>query len=217
MAGGFGGGFPGGHRDGGRGSRGFAMGPRGFDDDFGAGFGGGRGGGRGPGGGGRRRRVMDQSELQIVLLELIAETPRHGYDLIREIESMTNGEYAPSPGVVYPALTYMEEAGLIAAVQEDGARKSFAVTEEGKARVAQDASKAEAIRKRLVALGDVRGRLDPAPVRRALHALRTAVIDRLSQDGADRDLVLAIADTLDEATRTVERLEAGAQAKGTGQ
>src|SRR3546814_15040463 len=78
------------------------------------GHGGPGGGGRGRGmHGGRRKRLFDQSELQTLLLALIVETPRHGYDLIREIETLSGGDYAPSPGVVYPALTYMEESGQI--------------------------------------------------------------------------------------------------------
>lgn len=214
----------------GRGGRhGFGRGPFGaegprFRDDMmgGHGFGGGRHGGgghrgggpagRGPGGrgmgGGRRRRVMDQGELQVLLLGLIVEAPRHGYDLIREIETLTGGEYAPSPGVVYPALTYMEESGLIAIAADEGARKSYEATPEGLVRANEDSAKADGLRKRLVALAEVRDRTDPAPVRRAMHALKTAVFDRLSQGEASRELVLLIADTLDEATRKIERIEA---------
>ncbi|MBT0669699.1 PadR family transcriptional regulator [Novosphingobium profundi] len=181
---------------------------------FGAGgFGGGGGRGRGgPGGGrgmggGRRRRVLDQGELQVLILSLLIEAPRHGYDLIREIEALTGGEYAPSPGVVYPALTYMEESGLIAIATDEGARKSYEATPEGRARAQEDAEKAEGLRKRLAALADARERTDPAPVRRAIQALRTAVFDRLSQENASREHVLQIADALDEATRKIERIE----------
>ena len=83
-----------------------------------------RGGDRGPFGGdwfdrserpmgGRRARMFDGSELRLMLLKLIADTPRHGYDLIRAIEALTAGAYAPSPGVVYPTLTLLDEMGLI--------------------------------------------------------------------------------------------------------
>lgn len=180
--------------------------------------GGGRGKGRGLGGGfdrgieggrgGRRRRLFDQKELQTLLLAFIAETPRHGYDLIREIETLSGGEYAPSPGVVYPALTFMEESGLIAVVEDDSTRKSYAVTDEGQAQVEADAERIATLKSRLESLAAARDKVDPAPVRRAVHALKTAVFDRLSQDGADRDLVLQIADAIDEATRKIERIGA---------
>jgi len=175
---------------------------------------GGRGGGGGPGfgggramRGGRRRRIFDQGELQTLLLALIAEAPRHGYDLIREIEAISGGEYAPSPGVVYPALTYMEEAGWIAVGSDEGARKSYEATEEGRKHAEADADKANALRQRLAALAEAREKVDPAPVRRAMHNLKTAVFDRLSVEGADRDFILRVAEAIDEATRNIERIE----------
>jgi DNA-binding PadR family transcriptional regulator len=194
----------------------FGGGREGFGGGFGGGFPGGFGGPGGPGdprggrggpGGGRRKRLFDQAELQTLLLALIAETPRHGYDLIREIEALSGGDYAPSPGVVYPALTYMEEAGLIAPVAEETARKAFQATEQGRAKAEADADKAAELKERLTALAAQRDKLDPAPVRRAFHALKTSVFDRLSNEGADRDLILKIADVIDEATRKIERIE----------
>lgn len=195
----------------GRGFGGGGFGPGGFGGGFGPGapgpdgFGG-RGGG--PRHAGRRKRLFDQAELQTLLLALISDQPRHGYDLIREIEALSGGAYAPSPGVVYPALAYMEEAGLIAPMAEQGARKAFAPTEAGTARAAEDAEQAAALKERLGALADQRDRVDPAPVRRAIHALRTAVFDRLSNGGADRALILEVADAIDEATRRIERIGA---------
>jgi DNA-binding PadR family transcriptional regulator len=193
----FGGGF-------GFGRGGFGSGRDGFGGPDGPG--GPRGGGRGPGGG-RRKRLFDQGELQTLLLSLIAKEPRHGYDLIREIEALSGGDYAPSPGVVYPALTYMEEAGLIAPVADESTRKAFDLTEEGRAKVQTDEAKAAELTERLTALAAQRDRIDPAPVRRAFHALKTAVFDRLAHEGANRDFILQVADAIDEATRKIERIE----------
>src|SRR5690606_25340682 len=67
----------------------------------------------GMGGRGGRRRLFDGGELRLVLLKLIGDQPRHGYDLIREIEDKTGGAYAPSPGVIYPTLTLLADMGLI--------------------------------------------------------------------------------------------------------
>lgn len=202
-----------GHR-GGRARGGFGGGCGGFDEEFATGRGMGpgramgRGGGRGPGmRGGRRKRLFDQAELQALLLALIVEAPRHGYDLIREIETLSGGDYAPSPGVVYPALTYMEESGLIAVMADESSRKSYEATEEGRQQAEVDAEKAALLKARLAALAEQRDRVDPAPVRRAMQALKTAVFDRLNQEGADRELTLQIADAIDEATRKIERIE----------
>jgi DNA-binding PadR family transcriptional regulator len=156
---------------------------------------------------GRRRRLFDQAELQTLLLALTAEQPRHGYDLIREIEALSGGEYAPSPGIVYPALTYMEEQGVIAAREAEGSRKAYAVTEEGERQLAAQAELVAALRQRLTFLAEAREKTDPAPVRRAMHSMKTALFDRLSQEGADRKTVLAIAEIIDEAARKIERIE----------
>ena len=95
-----------------------------FED---SGFGGSRRGGR------RSRRMFESGELRLVLLKLIADEPRHGYDLIRAIEDLTGGEYAPSPGVVYPTLTLLQDMGLIEEAPGEGPRKPFQVTDEGRA------------------------------------------------------------------------------------
>src|SRR5690349_7546015 len=98
-----------------------------FQFDFGdQGFSGGRGRGR------RARRMFEGGELRLVLLKLIADEPRHGYDLIRHIEELTSGSYAPSPGVIYPTLTMLDDMGLIEAQQSDSAKKLFAITAAGR-------------------------------------------------------------------------------------
>ncbi|GGY96052.1 hypothetical protein GCM10011614_08500 [Novosphingobium colocasiae] len=143
----------------------------------------------------------------MLLLALIVESPRHGYDLIRAIEALSGGAYAPSPGVVYPALTYMEEAGTIAPVADGGARKAFEATAQGRAQAEADADKAEALRARLAALAQERERLDPAPVRRAMHNLKLALHERLSAAETTRATLLEIADLIDDAARRIERIE----------
>lgn len=149
--------------------------------------------------------MFDSTELQLLLLSLTAEQPSHGYELIRDIEARSKGGYAPSPGVVYPALTFMEEAGLLEAVQ-DGARKNYRATEEGKARIAAEAEMVAALQARLDSLAEVRERVDAAPVRRAMQNLRTAIFDHLSQEQVDRETVLRVAELIDDAARNIERI-----------
>jgi DNA-binding PadR family transcriptional regulator len=100
----------------------------GFGHHFGEGFGpGGRGGG--PGGFGPGRK-LGSADLQLLLLALLAEKPSHGYELIKALEERSSGYYSPSPGMVYPALTYLEELGH-ASVEPEGTRKLYLVTEAG--------------------------------------------------------------------------------------
>ena len=166
---------------------------------------GGQGDSRG-GGGGRARRMFDGGELRLVLLKLIADAPRHGYDLIREIEAMTGGAYAPSPGVVYPTLTLLDEMGLIAEQQSEGAKKRFAVTAEGNAHLAENAAEIEGLVARLTGLGAERERSDRAPVRRAMGNLREVLKARMFDGDLSNEATHDIAALIDEVAQKIERL-----------
>ena len=100
---------------------------RGWGRGFGGGFGPGWGMHEGREGG-RGRRMFDGGELRLILLKLIEEQPRHGYDLIREIEERSGGAYAPSPGVIYPTLTMLDDMELIEEQKTEGAKKQFGIT-----------------------------------------------------------------------------------------
>ncbi|MCA8032351.1 PadR family transcriptional regulator [Burkholderia arboris] len=108
---------------------------RGGPDAFGSGPFGGRGG-RGFGDFGDdgmpRGRQFSSDDLQLLLLALLAEQPSHGYELIKALDTRSNGFYSPSPGMVYPALTYLEEVGFVAS-QAEGNRKRYALTDAGRA------------------------------------------------------------------------------------
>lgn len=113
-----------------------------FGGRGGGGFGpfghGGRGGGRGgPGDMFRAGRMLADGDLKLITLSLLAEAPRHGYDIIKALEERTSGIYSPSPGVVYPTLTFLEEAGY-AASAADGNKKVFSITEAGQAHLSEN-------------------------------------------------------------------------------
>jgi DNA-binding PadR family transcriptional regulator len=170
-------------------------GPRGWGEE-------GPGSGRGGGG---RRRMFDGGELRLVLLKLIADKPRHGYDLIRAIEERTGGAYAPSPGIVYPTLTMLSEMGLIEEQLAEGARKQFAITPEGTAHLAEHEAEVVAMLARLDALGAMRERTDAVPIRRALHNLRSVLQSRLGE-GLDKERMHDAAALIDEVAQKIERL-----------
>ncbi len=158
-------------------------------------------------GGGRSRRMFDGGELRLVMLKLIADEPRHGYDLIREIEAMTGGSYAPSPGVVYPTLTLLDEMGLIEEQQSEGAKKRFAVTADGRAHLAENADEVAALIAKLSGMGDRAKRGDRAPVRRAMGNLRHVVQNRLMSGDLSDDKVHDVAAMIDELVQRIERLK----------
>jgi DNA-binding PadR family transcriptional regulator len=128
-----------GHRYFGGGGPGFFGGP------FGGGF-------RGGGGGMRTARVLASSDLQLIILLLLSEKPRHGYEIIKAIEEHSSGVYTPSPGMVYPALTYLEEMGYAEATTE-GTKKLYSITPEGSAHLAKERATVEEIWNRLALFG----------------------------------------------------------------
>jgi DNA-binding PadR family transcriptional regulator len=121
----------------------------------GRGFGGFAGfmGGRGFGGDSfRAGRKLASADLQLVILALLAEKPCHGYELIRALEERSSGFYTPSPGMVYPALSYLEEIGY-ATVEAEGAKKRYSITDEGRHYLEQNRVVAEGILAELERVG----------------------------------------------------------------
>lgn len=162
--------------------------------------------GMGPGRG-RRGRMFDGSELRLVLLKLIADQPRHGYDLIREIEELTGGAYAPSPGVVYPTITLLDDMGLIEEQKTEGAKKLFATTEAGRQHLAERAEEVAALFARLTELGSARRRADSASVKRAMGNLGLVLMHRFGRGDVDTDTLHRIVSIIDEAAQKIERLD----------
>ncbi len=186
-------------------------GERPFGADFG--FGGGRGGrfgggSGGPHGGGRgrgRRGMFGREELRLLLLSLIAEEPRHGYDLIKVLEERSGGHYAPSPGVIYPSLALLADEGLIAEQPGTDQRRRFALTPDGGRLLTDEQAQVVELRDRLGKLATSAEQDRKPQIERAAMNLGMAMRQRLQTGGAD-DLPHEIAAILDEAARKIERL-----------
>jgi DNA-binding PadR family transcriptional regulator len=161
-------------------------------------------GGRGRGDA-RRKRVFGSAELSLVLLELIAPQPRHGYDLIRELDTRTGGAYAPSPGIVYPTIATMEEAGLIEAQASEGPKRLFAITEAGRAHLAEQQEAVATALAKLEALRLTASQIDGGPVARAMQNLAVVLDQRLATT-QDKQALFDIADLIDETARKIERM-----------
>lgn len=157
-------------------------------------------------GGGRSRRMFDGSELRLVLLKLIADEPRHGYELIKAVEELTGGAYAPSPGMVYPALTMLAEMELITEQASETTRKRFGITEAGRVHLAENAELVAALLARLTAVGEHRARADRAPIRRAMRNLRTVLQNRLEAGDLSEEDGHEVAELIDAVVRKIERL-----------
>jgi DNA-binding PadR family transcriptional regulator len=155
----------------------------------------------------RARRMFEGGELRLVLLKLIADEPRHGYDLIRAIEELTGGEYAPSPGVVYPTLTLLQDMGLIEEAPGEGPRKPFQITDDGRAHLAEREEEIEALLERLRDLAPREGPSGGSPVWRAMRNLGMAIRNRLGHGDVTEETVHELAALIDEFAQRVERLK----------
>ncbi|WP_275887903.1 MULTISPECIES: PadR family transcriptional regulator [Sphingomonas] len=164
-------------------------------------------GGGGGGGGGRRGRFFGAGELRLVLLKLIADEPRHGYDLIKALEELTHGVYAPSPGVLYPTLSLLSDEGAIEEQDGGGSRKKFAITDDGRKELADNEEEVAALMERLEATGSSRRESQRPEIGRAMGNLMHALKNRVQRDGWTDELLADVTDILDDAAKRIERLK----------
>ncbi|SDG44411.1 MULTISPECIES: PadR family transcriptional regulator [Thalassobaculum] len=155
-------------------------------------------------GGRRSGRLFDHGELRYVVLALIAEQPRHGYEIIKEIEDRVAGTYTPSPGVIYPTLTLLEELGH-ATVTEDGGKKRYAITEEGTAFLEGNRPATDAAMARMDAFAAEAGRGPDPQVVRAMENLKLAMRLRMGRGPLSEEQARTVAAALDAAALAVEQ------------
>lgn len=148
-------------------------------------------------------RFFEHGDLRVVVLALLEEQPRHGYELIKELEERTGGAYRPSPGVVYPTLAMLEDEGLIRQTEAEGGRKRFEITADGKAEL--DRSRP--------AVDQVFSRMDEASrhagpgrhrVGRAMMNLGMALKNRMGRPVSPEELDRIIA-MIDDTAAAIER------------
>ena len=152
---------------------------------------------------GRGGRFFDQGDLRLVILALLAEQPRHGYEIIRAIEERLGGAYAPSPGVVYPTLTWLEELGYAALTEDGGSKKLYTATPEGLEYLEKNKGLVDSIFARMDQAG---GQGDFAPrILRAMGNVRMALKLRLASGPLNSEQVDKIAAALDSAALEIER------------
>lgn len=154
---------------------------------------------------GGRKRMFEQGDLRFVVLKLISEKPSHGYEIIKAIEDRLGGAYAPSPGVIYPTLTLLEEMGAIRVQETDGPRKLYAITPEGEDLLRRNQETVDAIFGRMAEVNARHGGGHRAPqLVRAWENLKTALNLRVSRGPLTQQQIEEIAAVLDEAAKSVE-------------
>jgi DNA-binding PadR family transcriptional regulator len=152
----------------------------------------------------RSGRLFDHGELRLVVLALISERPRHGYEIIKEIEDRVAGTYSPSPGVIYPTLTMLEELGHTTVAEADG-KKLYTITAEGTAYIEANRNALDQALRRMQSVKSAHGG-GPAPeILRARVNLKLALRLREARGPLTEQQVRDIAAALDAAAVAIER------------
>lgn len=158
--------------------------------------------------GGRMRlgRMFDHGDLRLVVLQLIAEKPRHGYEIIKAIEERLAGAYSPSPGVVYPTLTLLEEMGYAVPGAAEGSKKPYEITDEGRAHLEASKPAVDAILARMAEVSAAHGG-GPAPqVVRAMENLKLALRMKMASGPLDEERTRRLAAVLDAAATEIDQI-----------
>ncbi len=153
----------------------------------------------------RREKILDAAEVRLLVLSFLQQQPAHGYELIKSIETLAQGEYTPSPGIIYPALMMLEEMDAIVPQNPDAGRKSYQLTSEGLQLLAQGASQLAEITARLKMLAVVGKNRRIPQIERAVHNLKMALNTRLAEPALSQETLYAMIDALDEAAKRIER------------
>jgi DNA-binding PadR family transcriptional regulator len=166
--------------------------------------------GKGFGGGGgnmfRAGRMLADGDLRLIALSLIEKGPRHGYDLIKALEELSSGIYSPSPGVVYPTLTFLEEAGYATSTSE-GNKKVFAITDAGREHLEENREIVDGVIEQIERFGEKMAKArewfnwaDDAPSGRGRHDERHAM--RHEFHATRRRIRAALAEIVDAPAET---------------
>ncbi len=159
-------------------------------------------------GGGRSGlgRFFAHGDLRLVILHLIAEKPRHGYEIIKAIEDQVGGAYSPSPGVIYPTLTMLEELGHVTVSACDSGKKLHTITPAGQAYLDAHRPGVDALLARMEEANRTHGGGTAPQILRAMENLRLALRLRLARGPLTDEQINAVATAIDAAATGVERV-----------
>lgn len=152
-------------------------------------------------GGGRGPKMFDAGAMRYVVLQLIAEKPRHGYEIIKEIEQRAGGAYAPSPGAIYPLLSMLLDLGHVSAAL-DGNKKLHSITPEGQAFLDENRQLVDAVLARMGQSQEGGG-----DIRQLMHDLKAVVIERVRVGNPDAARLEAVRAILRRAAADIAQLD----------
>lgn len=167
--------------------------------------------GRQRGGPFRRGRVFEQGDLKYVILKLLAEKPRHGYEIIKELEERFGGTYAPSAGTVYPTLALLEDLGYASVTLEEGGKKVYSITPEGSKYLEENKGAVEDVFERIAEFGASMLGDAMIDVNKAFGRLARATYTTVPWHSKDNEILKAVTQILDEAAERISKAASSGQ------
>ena len=151
--------------------------------------------------------MFGQGDLKLVILRLLDEKPRHGYDIIRALEERSGGGYSPSPGTIYPTLSLLEEMDYAKATLEESGKKVYSITDEGRKYLAEHKDTVDDVLERLVQFGEkLFGGREMIQAHEAMGALGRAYARIVMGGTRTREQVERIAEVLRKAAADLDAL-----------
>jgi DNA-binding PadR family transcriptional regulator len=150
--------------------------------------------------------MFEQGDLKYVVLQLLAEKPRHGYEIIKELEERFGGAYAPSAGTVYPTLSLLEDLGYASVSPEEGGKKVYSITPEGTKYLEDNKSAVEDIFERISDFGSSILSESMMDVNKAFGRVVRATYTTVPWQSSDRRLATEIKRILEQAAAEIEEL-----------
>ncbi|MEA5104912.1 MULTISPECIES: PadR family transcriptional regulator [unclassified Pantoea] len=151
----------------------------------------------------RRERMLDASDIRLLMLHFLANSSAHGYELIKSVEELSKGEYSPSPGIIYPNLTLLEEMDAIRVVDAQASRKAYALNESGVALLAENRDNVDAIIERLTSLAILVNNRSIPQVEQAIHLIKHTLNHRLAQEDISAESLEIVIEALHQAAEKI--------------
>ena len=152
-----------------------------------------------------RQRLFERGDLKYVILELLSEKPRHGYEIIRALEERFGGFYAPSPGAVYPTLEMLADLDYVTVAEQDG-KKVYSITDQGRAFVAERKSVIDEIRDRMGAWWNPDFRHEMTDMKQELRDLGRLFDRRMRMHWADPQKLRRVREVINRARQDIEMI-----------
>ncbi|MGK3143539.1 PadR family transcriptional regulator [Pantoea sp. C2G6] len=153
----------------------------------------------------RREKMLEASEIRLLMLHFLAQNAAHGYELIKSVEELSKGEYSPSPGIIYPNLTLLEEMEAIEVLDAQATRKAYRLTPAGETLLADNRAAVASLISRLSSLAVLVNNRNIPAVEQAIHRLKMALNGRLAQEDISDASLQTLITALHEAAEKISR------------